>query len=134
MAFNKIPQNWIPHIDVVSAVTGGVNRQGLFIPLTSLPKLTASEVSFATGDIRKVYFAIVEMLHSAFISQPVGDWPTKMGVGKEFDERRNRQQGDNDLVRMRVTFDFYVEELSTEVLPEPVTTGPQEVAPEPTLP
>jgi len=131
MAFNKMPQAWINGIDVVTVQLSGVMKTGLFIPLTSLPKLQASEVSAVTGDIRKVYFAITEALHQAFVSKPAEDWPTKMGVGKEFDERPNKQAGDTDLVRMITTFDFYVADLSTNVLPEPPTTGPQEVAPEP---
>jgi|688.fasta_scaffold537153_1 hypothetical protein len=131
MAFNKIPQAWIAGIDVVTATVSGSPTTGLFIPLSSLPKLQASEVSAATGDIRKVYFAITEALHAAFMAKPPEDWPRKMGVGKEFDERRTQGSGERDIVRMRTIFDFYVEDLTTDVLAEPPTTGPQEVAPEP---
>jgi len=120
MAFNKIPQAWIAGIDVVTATVSGSPTTGLFIPLSSLPKLQASEVSAATGDIRKVYFAITEALHAAFMAKSSADWPRKMGVGKEFDERPTQSSGgERDIVRMRTTFDFYVEDLTTDVLAEP---------------
>ena len=121
MAFDKVPQNWIPGIQLVSLLEG----PGVAIPLSSLPKLSASEVVSSTGDIRKVYFALIDALHSAFVNKPTVDQPLKMGVGKEYEETN-----DSLLLRMRVIFDFLVTDFNSDVLPEPEPVS-YEVADEP---
>lgn len=52
--------------------------QGIFIPLASLPALTASEANPTTGDGREVLRALVQTAYNNISSLPTP--PTKMGA------------------------------------------------------
>ena len=69
MAFDKTPTSWI----------AGIVVDGTFlkIPLASLPQITASEVTGTGADIRKVLFAILDKVATAFAEKAEADRPTK---------------------------------------------------------
>ena len=72
MAFNPTPSAHIAGITVTS--------NNLVIPLTSIPELTQAEVVDATGDIRKVAYALTQKLHSVYQNISAEDKPTKWSV------------------------------------------------------
>ncbi len=72
MAFNPAPNAWIP-----SWSEDGTN---ITVPIASFPELTAAEADGATGDIRKVMFAVLDKLWDHWNSLPAADRPTKMQV------------------------------------------------------
>ena len=69
MAFNKTPTEWINGIEADSG--------WLAIPLASLPQLTEAEVNGPNADIRKIMFALLDKLATAFAEKAVEDRPTK---------------------------------------------------------
>jgi hypothetical protein len=69
MAFNPLPSVHINGIEV--------DGTSLAMPLASIPELTAGEVNSPNGDIRKVAYALVQKLHSAYASMLADDKPTK---------------------------------------------------------
>jgi hypothetical protein len=79
MAFDKTPTSWIPGIAYDSSGGGK-----LTIPLSSIPQLTASEITGPDADIRKIYFALCETLHRYFADKPVADRPAYMGASKTY--------------------------------------------------
>lgn len=74
MAFNPLPQTWFT----------GLTDDGtdLTIPIASIPELTAAEIDSATGDIRKMLYAIAELAWTKWSALPTVDRPTKMTLSK----------------------------------------------------
>ena len=70
MAFSAVPTTWIPNWS-----EDGTN---ISVPIASFPELTAAEADATTGDIRKIYFAIVEQLRIKWLATPAADRPGKM--------------------------------------------------------
>jgi hypothetical protein len=74
MAFNKAPSHWIPSwAEDGTAVT---------FPIASFAEMDAAEADGASGDIRKVMFAIVEHMYATFIGKVVADRPTQFTMSK----------------------------------------------------
>jgi len=69
MAFVKTPTTWLPNISE--------DTTNITLPLASLPELTAAEADGASGDIRKILYALMEQLYSVWAAQEVADRPTK---------------------------------------------------------
>jgi len=84
MAFNKAPNAWIAGFDVKTSsgtgdITGLTNStEYVVIPLASLPELTAVEAHNTTGDIRKILFALLEKMRTAWDLVAIADRPTKL--------------------------------------------------------
>ncbi len=74
MAFSAVPTTWIP-----SWSEDGTN---ITVPIASFPELTAAEADAATGDIRKIVFAIIEKLYQAYNATATADRPTKWTMSK----------------------------------------------------
>lgn len=74
MAFNPAPNAWI----------SGWSEDGTTIsfPIASIPGLTAGEADGATGDIRKVLYAMCEKLYDHWASLPTADRPAKMTINR----------------------------------------------------
>jgi len=70
MGFDKAPSSWIP-----SWAEDGTN---VTFPIASVPELTADEADGATGDIRRVLFALLEKLWAVWAATETADQPTKM--------------------------------------------------------
>lgn len=69
MAFSDTPTDWISGL----AENGTI----LSFPLASFPELTADEAHGTTGDIRKIWFAILEKLWNEWNDRAAGDRPGK---------------------------------------------------------
>ena len=78
MAFVKAPNTWIAN--------WAVNSSNIVVPIASFPELAAApstdEADGATGDIRRVVFALMEKLYSAWNALDAADRPTKMTIAK----------------------------------------------------
>ena len=76
MAFDKTPSNWLTGY----AHSGNVcsfNTSGALTDVT-FPELTNAEADEATGDIRKIIFAVLEGIYSKWINTPTADRPTQV--------------------------------------------------------
>lgn len=74
MAFSPVPTDWIANWS-----EDGTN---ITVPIASFPELTAAEADAATGDIRKIVWAILEKLYQAYNAKATADRPTKWTVTK----------------------------------------------------
>jgi hypothetical protein len=74
MAWNPLPQSWFENLtDDDTDIT---------VPIATFPALTAAELDGATGDIRKVLYAICEKAWSRWSAIATADRPTKMTIAK----------------------------------------------------
>lgn len=95
MAFNPKPSD---HISGIS-----VSENNLVIPLASIPELTSAEVVDATGDIRKVAYAILLKLYSVYASMANEDRPTKWSA-----VRSTQAQEDSSTATRAINFSFII--------------------------
>lgn len=75
--------------------------------------MTAAEADAATGDIRKVLYAICEKLWAEWNSRASADLPTKMSIS-----RSTTVNEITDACTKRFTFTFVTVATSMEVTPE----------------
>lgn len=69
MAFDKTPDTWIND--------WSENGTLIDVPIASFPELTAAEADGSTGDIRKIWWAILQKLYNEYNALAAGDRPTK---------------------------------------------------------
>jgi len=69
MAFDDTPANWIASF--------GEDGTNIGVPIASFPELTEAEADGTTGDIRKIWFAILEKLWNEWNDRAAGDRPGK---------------------------------------------------------
>jgi hypothetical protein len=74
MAFNPAPNTWI--------ADWSEDETDISVPIASFPELTAAEADGATGDIRKIVWAITEKLYQEFNSRAAADRPKKWTMSK----------------------------------------------------
>jgi hypothetical protein len=74
MAQDLKPGTWIP--------SWAEDATNITVPIASFPELTAAEADGASGDIRKVAFAVTKKLADVFEALPVADRPTQMTIGR----------------------------------------------------
>jgi len=74
MAFRKVPTDWIANWS-----EDGTN---ISVPLTDFPELTDVEADGATGDIRKIMFAISHKFYDAWNDTATADRPNRMTLSK----------------------------------------------------
>jgi hypothetical protein len=86
MAYSAVPTTHIAGYQLVTATgttltaivaTGAVC---VIIPLTTLVGLTEAEGNGATGDIRKIWKALVDMIQTRWAAIALADRPTKIGA------------------------------------------------------
>lgn len=96
------------------AATDPAPSQGIFIPLASLVDLTPVEAAAATGDGRKVMFALLKEIQDQVTALPEGTKPTKMTLTKGIPVGIN-----NTTIRQSITLNFDLDttaiDLSSEV-------------------
>ncbi len=75
MAFSDTPKDWLGD---------GYSSDGtdMTIPIAGIPGLTGGEANAATGDIRKIIFALCEALNARYAALPLADRPVKMSIVK----------------------------------------------------
>lgn len=77
MPASIVPTDYIPgYAYLASGATAP--SAGIFIPLTTLTNLDASEANAATGDIRKIIAGILDSFNTGFASQT--EKPTKLTI------------------------------------------------------
>jgi len=73
-AFNGSVTNWIDNWS-----EDGTN---VTVAIASFPEMTAAEADAATGDIRDVTYALVDMLYDEWESKAAADRPAYMTIGR----------------------------------------------------
>lgn len=118
------PSTHIAGITVVAADATVPSTAGnyLVIPLSSIPKLKAdgSEVTDGEGDIRKVAFALVEMLYQVYAAEAHTTRPEKWSS-----YRSAGTEEDDGTATRSYTNSFGVNVLAVEVADEPVADEPE---------
>jgi hypothetical protein len=74
MAFDKAPGTWLTN--------WAEDGTDIIVPIATFPEMTAAEADAATGDIRKVLYAVCEALHQKWTATATTDRPTKWSVRK----------------------------------------------------
>lgn len=74
MAFNPAPNALFP--------SWSEDGTTIEVPIASFPELTAAEADGATGDSRKVVYALLQKIYAAIQALPEGDRPTQMRVSR----------------------------------------------------
>jgi hypothetical protein len=74
MAFSDTPTDWIAN--------WSEDGTDISVPLTDFPELTAAEADGATGDIRKIMFAVAHKFYDAWNDTAVADRPNRMTLSK----------------------------------------------------
>lgn len=76
---NIEPQVYLGGFALLVATTPAPS-QGIFIPLASLPGLTAAEADPYSGDVRKIMYELNRTLFARFNAFAPGDKPTKFTI------------------------------------------------------
>jgi hypothetical protein len=74
MAFSPVPTDWISG--------WSEDATNITVPIASFPELTAAEADGASGDIRKIAFALLEKLFQAWNGKAAADRPGKWTMSK----------------------------------------------------
>lgn len=74
MAFTQTPTGWFPD--------WSEDATNITVPIASLPGLTAATADGATGDIRKILYAIMETCWAKFEGLTPATRPTKLTIKK----------------------------------------------------
>jgi hypothetical protein len=107
MAFTKTPTSWL-----TSWAEDGTN---ITVPIASIPELTAAEADAATGDIRKILWALSEKMWQRWDALVTADKPANMTIRKF-----SRIDPSTSEVTSTYTFEFVLTPGSFEVTDEPV--------------
>jgi len=80
MAFNATPSGWLGSGYTLSGsgTTAAINFGISGNTNETLPQITTAEANASTGDIRKIYYGIVEQLYQAYIGKATADRPNRM--------------------------------------------------------
>lgn len=105
MAFNPAPNAWLDNLSE--------DGTDITVPIASFPELTAVEADGATGDIRKLAYAIAEKLYAEYAERAEADRPQRMQITKG--------QGLNAAGQIVATygFTFVLSPASVDVAAEP---------------
>ena len=84
MAFSATPSGWLGAGYTLSGsgtsaavnfgISGNTNE--------TLPEITTAEANATTGDIRKIYYGIVEKLFQSYLAKATADRPNRMSLSK----------------------------------------------------
>jgi len=77
MAFDDTPTTWIP--------SWSEDGTDITVPIASFPELTAAEADAATGDIRKILFAVLTRIYAVWAALSLDDRPGKMRITRSDD-------------------------------------------------
>lgn len=81
------------------------------VPLASFPELTAVEADAATGDIRKIVYALCHKFHALYNAMATADRPTKFSAS-------SGSSISGDTITRSYTFTFKLEAATIEVSAE----------------
>lgn len=105
MSFVATPNTWFP--------AWAEDGTTITVPIASFPEMTAIEADGATGDIRKIIFALCQAAYAKYISLPASDRPTKMTITKN-----SNLDSATNILTSTFTVTFKNEILSQDVAPE----------------
>ena len=84
MAFNPTPSGWLGAGYTLSGsgtsaavnfgISGNTNE--------TLPEITPAEANTTNGDVRKIYYGIVEKLFQSYLAKATADRPNRMTISK----------------------------------------------------
>ena len=117
MAMNLAPSHWLEGFELLAA-NGTATAQGICIPLTALPGLSAAEANASTGDIRKVARALMYALNKAWIDEAEADRQAQMEIS-----RYTNVDESTDVTTRSYTARFNVGVGEEEVIDEPQAEG-----------
>jgi len=69
MAFDETPTTWI--------TDWSEDGTDITVPISSFSELTAAEADASSGDIRKIWYAILQHMYDAYNDTASGDRPAK---------------------------------------------------------
>ena len=76
MAFVKRPSTWVAEM-----IEDGTYLKIKLDDADGLEGLTAAEADASSGDIRKIFRALCDMMQTAWVAQNVADLPARMKIG-----------------------------------------------------
>ena len=84
MAFSATPSGWLGAGYTLSGsgTTAAVNFGISGNTNEALPEITSTEANATTGDIRKIYYGIVEKLYQSYLAKATADRPNRMAISK----------------------------------------------------
>ncbi|MFZ4394157.1 MAG: hypothetical protein ACOYOU_00865 [Kiritimatiellia bacterium] len=103
--YSAVPTGWFANWS-----EDGTN---ITLPIASLPQLTAAEADAATGDIRKIVFALVDKMQAAYAALASADRPTKVTI-----TRATSVDDTTGKIRRTYSFEFELESAGEEVVAE----------------
>ncbi len=75
MAFSQVPTDWLAN--------WSEDGTDITVPIATFPELTAAEADAATGDIRKIVFAIFDELYDQYAGTAEADRPTRWTMDRQ---------------------------------------------------
>ena len=80
MAFTKAPSGWLGSGYSLSGsgTTAAINFGISGNTNATLPEITSAEAHASTGDIRMIYYGIVEQLYQSYLAKATADRPNRM--------------------------------------------------------
>jgi hypothetical protein len=84
MAFNATPSGWLGAGYTLSGsgTTAAINFGISGNTNETLPEITSIEAHATNGDIRKIYYGIVEKLYQSYLAKADADKPNRMSLSK----------------------------------------------------
>ena len=86
MAFNATPSGWLGAGYTLSGsgTTAAINFgiSGNTAVGEAFPQITSAEANASNGDIRKIYYGIVEQLYQAYLGKATADRPNRLSLSK----------------------------------------------------
>jgi hypothetical protein len=115
MAFTKAPSGWLGAGYTLSGsgTTAAINFGISGNTNETLPEITTAEANATTGDIRMIYYGIVEKLYQAYLAKPTADQPNRLDVSKSASV--NSTTG---LITANYTFQFVLQATGLDVANE----------------
>ena len=116
MSFNPSPSGWLGAGYTLSGsgTTAAINFGISGNTNATLPEITTAEANSSTGDVRKIYYGIVEQLYQSFLAKAVADRPNRMTITKNAGV-----DATTGLITTNYTFQFVLAASGLDVTSEP---------------
>ena len=105
MAFDETPTTWI--------TDWSEDGTDITVPISSFSELTAAEADASSGDIRKIWYALLQHMYNAYNDTASGDRPAKWTS-----QRSISVDGTTGVMTTTFTNKIYTEILTQEVVDE----------------
>lgn len=117
MAFNATPSGWLGAGYTLSGsgTTAAINFGISGNTNATFPEITTTEANATTGDIRKIYYGIIEQLAKAYSDKATADRPNRMAISKSSNVDSN-----TGLITANYSFQFVLAATGLDVTTEAV--------------